>query len=465
MSPSNFSLQAARVSTARSTKQKGVISSSILVLGVFAIAFFPRTLEALGAPAPINFAHFVLLPVACGIVVVTSQSKNRYQLATVKAIAGWLLVLFSIAIASALLNNAGVVNIFLELMILSEPFILIATILSIPFTLQSLNRFRKWILGFGAVHLALAFCQKAGLETGLLNKDNPLTFEDNIQGAFYLSFGGHTVGAAVSIAFGLYFYISAKTVPLWIRGSVIAAVIAQILFADAKQVLFTAFMAGIMLVLSKTKDIRATLQYLIAALLIGYIFYWCIYNVEVFRPYQIWIRPGIYARDGDATLLKIGGIEIIISHFNSLLNWFLGLGPGHTVGRIGGWILESYWSMLEPLGATMSPVSQEVWDIWDGHYLESSFFSPLWGWLGVWGDLGFLGLASYIALWTITWNRICKDDVSRFLVLSVISNGFIYTLMEEPGFVLTSIVLVGLRYHELRLKEEAKQLSVVSRSF
>lgn len=435
------------------TKPKNVISSSILLLVVFASAFFPRILDAMGAPSPINFAHFILVPIACGIVILTSKNRNQYQLSTVKALAAWLLVLLAVTTASALLNNAGIVNIFLELMILSEPFLFLAAMLSIPFSEKSLSRFKNWILGFGAVHLALVFCQKVGLEAGLLAKDNPLTFEDNIQGVFYLSFGGHTVGAAVSIAFCVYFYASAKATPLWIRMSAVAAVMAQILFADAKQILFTALMAGGLLVLSKTADIKETLQYLIAAVLVGFIFYWCIYNVEAFEPYRTWIRPGIYARDGDATLLKLGAFEIIISHYTSFLNWFLGLGPGHTVGRIGGWILDSYWSLLSPLGATIHPVSDEVWAIWDGHYLESSFFSPLFGWAGIWGDLGFLGLGSYVALWTIVWTRICNDDISRYLVLCVISNGFIYTLMEEPGFVLTSVILVGLRYHELRLNK------------
>ena len=454
----NFS--SLKETNAVSTRQKGVISSSVLLLLAFASAFFPRILQAIGAPSPINFAHFALLPIACGVVLCTSQSRDQYSLAIVKAILLWLLALLVVTVASALLNNAGIINIYLELMILSEPFILLAAILSIPFTVRSLRRFRNWVLSFGAIHLALAFGQKIGLETGILQHSS-LTLEDNIQGVFYLSYGGHTVGASVSIAFGTYFYVSAKGMPLWIRGSALAAVMAQILFADAKQILFAALMAGGLLVISKTTDMRAMLQYLISAILLGYVLYWCVYNVEVFSPYQVWIRPGIYGPNGDATLLKMSSIDIIISHYTSALNWVLGLGPGHTIGRIGGWMLDSYWSLLKPLGATRLPVSDEVWAIWNGNYLESSFFSPLWGWAGIWGDLGFLGLGSYIALWSIVWIKICKDDISRFLVLSVISNGFIYTLMEEPGFVLTSILLVGLRWHELRLQAQTKRQQLI----
>ena len=115
-------------------------------------------------------------------------------------------------------------------------------------------------------------------------------------------------------------------------------------------------------------------------------------------------------------------------------------------------MIRDYWSLVGPMGATTHPVTDLVWSRWRGNYLDSSFFSPLWGWAGIWGDLGLLGLASYIYLWFVTLTRITKDDVSRFLVLNVIVNGFIFTLMEEPGFTLTSIVLVGLRWHELRIK-------------
>ena len=429
----------------------GFVSGSSLILLSFAAAFFPRIVQAVGIPAVINFAQFIVLPAACSLVILTSRRQDRRQLIIVKSILLGLLVLFAIATASALLNNAGLINVFLGLMIISEPFILLAAIVAIPFTPDALTHLKKWVLGFGMSHLILALGQKVGLATGLLAHER-MTIEDNVQGVFYLSSGGHVVGASASLAFGLYYYFSAKAIPLWIRCSVLVAVIAQILFADAKQVILVALVAWVLLILSKITDLKVAFQYIIAAVLVGYAFYWCIYNVEVFSPYQTWIRPHIYGPDGDATLLKTGPLRIIPSFYTSVLNWPLGLGPGHTIGRIGGWMIKDYWNIVGPLGATIHPASEAVWDTWRGHYLDSSFFAPLWGWAGIWGDLGFLGLASYISLWFITWTHVCKDDLSRFLVFNILVNGFIFTLMEEPGFTLTSIMLIGLRWHELRIK-------------
>lgn len=438
------------------TRQGALIASSSLLLIAFASAFFPRILESLGAPSPINFLHFVAVPVAASIVLLTCPRSSRQQLAIVKALLIGLFLLLVVSTASALLNRAGIINVFLGLMIIAEPFIFLAALLAIPLTLDSLNRLKKWVFAFGGCHLALVYLQTIGLQTGLLQYTR-MTLEDNIQGVFYLSSGGHVVAASASLAFGLYYYVSAKAVPHWTRMLVLAAVVGEILFADTKQVVMVAFVAWALLILSQSSDLRVALKYLIAALLLGYAFYWCVYNIDAFRAYQTWIRPEIYGPGGDARVLKGTPLRLIPTYYHSWLNWFLGLGPGHTVGRIGGWMVRDYWSLLAPLGATVHPVSSAVRDAWTGHYLDSSFFSPLWGWAGIWGDIGFLGLGSYLMLWTIIWTQVCKDNVSRFLVLNILVNGFIFTLMEEPGFVLTSVFLIGLRWHERRLQQTSKR--------
>ena len=339
---------------------------------------------------------------------------------------------------------------------LTEPLIVLAAIIAIPFTLDSLSRFRKWLLRFAAIHLTLAFGQKVGLATGLLAHTR-LTIEDNIQGVFYLSSGGHVVAAAVSIIFALYYYISAKAAPLWLRGAVLAAAMLQVLLADAKQVILVGFIAWVLLIISRTKNIEVTLRYVITAVLAGSIFYWCVYNVEMFAAYQTWIRPTIYGPQGDATLLKTSPFRLIPAYYTSALNWLFGLGPGHTIGRIGGWMIRDYWNIFGRLGATTHPVTQEVWSTWNASYLDSSFFSPFWGWAGIWGDLGLLGVGSFAALWIIVLKDVCKDDFSRFLAFHVVVNGLIFTLMEEPGFVVTSAVLIGLRWHELHLQKTTRQ--------
>lgn len=437
-------------------RQKGFITSSVLILVAFASVFFPRIINAVGFPAPINFVHLIVVPVACCIIICTSKAKDVRQLAIVTTMLTGMLWLLVVTTASALINTAGWINIFLGLILWLEPFIFLAAIVSLPLTAQSLSLVRRWVIGFALVHLILAFGQKFALDLGVLAHTR-LTIEDNVQGVFYLSSGGHVVAAAVSIIFGLYYFISAKNAPLWLRGLIMFAVGVQIIFADAKQMVLITFIAWILLAISRTKDIRKTFQYLISALIAGYAFYWCIYNVELFSPYRGWIRPEIYMPNGDATLLKTAPLSIIPAHYTSPFNWLLGLGPGHTIGRIGGWMIRDYGHIFDPLGATTHPVTEKIWNTWNVSYLDSSFFSPFWGWAGVWGDIGFLGLASFIWLWVIVWIHLCKDDFSRFLLINIAVNGFIFTLMEEPGYTLTSMLLIGLRWHELRLQSQTRQ--------
>jgi len=236
------------------------------------------------------------------------------------------------------------------------------------------------------------------------------------------------------------------------RIGVASLTLMQILFADAKQVLLVSILAWVLLILSQVKNIGKTLQYALIASVVISIFWWCIWNIDAFQSYTGWIRPEIYGPDGDATVLKGTALRLIPHYYQSSLNWFFGLGPGHTIGRLGGWMIRDYANLLVPLGATTHPMTQEVWSAWDSSYLGSSMFAPFWGWAGIWGDLGFVGLAAYLYLCLIVWVKICPNDCSRFMFLNIVVNGFIFTLMEEPGFMLSIAALIGLQWQEQQVK-------------
>ena len=91
----------------------------------------------------------------------------------------WLYVFLGVMTASALLNGAGAVNIFLNYMIQAEPFLFIAAVVCIPFSRERLEFFRSWIIKFGIIHLSLALIQWVGLTVGVINFTD-LTLQDNI---------------------------------------------------------------------------------------------------------------------------------------------------------------------------------------------------------------------------------------------------------------------------------------------
>jgi hypothetical protein len=421
-------------------RRKGFIKSSTLVLLAFATAFLARLIEALGLPAAVNFLHFATVPIACGVTLAKARSKNQRQLTIVQEILLGLLVFLVLTCASGLLNNAGLINVVLNYLMLTEPYLLLLAIACIPMSLKSTETLRCWLERFGFLNLLLAFVQRF-----VLNLHLHEGLEDNIKGVFLKQGSGHVVGASVSLTFGTYYLFTAKERPLWLRLSVFLATIIHVLISDAKQVLAVFLAAMVLLFITKLKNIVEFVKYSIAAILAVCVAVWLANN-------------GFLAWSIDMTLeglqLKLVGFSIIPSFYHSPLNPLLGLGPGHTIGRLGGWMLRDYWDLLSPLGATTMSVSDAVWTAvgasWFGD--KSSMFSPFFGWAAIWGDLGLLGLGTYLYLSFLVWCRLCSDDLSRFFLLTIFVFGLIFTQMEEPGYMLFMAILISLQWQMNQLR-------------
>lgn len=433
----------------------GYISSSNLIILSFASVFFPRCLETIGFPAPINFVHFIIIPFSLLVILFTSRDQTKTQKIVVRQLLTGLFIFFIVVVASAFLNQAGVINAFLSFMLLTEPFWLLVAFASVRLSLKVLERFRIWLMSFFGFHLLLVYAQKYLLRVDTWS-NLKLEPSDRLQGVFFLSGSGHVVGASVSFTFVVYCLMAAKFMPLWLRVLIAIAGFWHVIIADAKQVILTFMIAGVLLFLFKLRDIGALIKYLIAGLTFGYGFLWCIANVPAFRAYNTWSYPELYGPNGQGTLAKTTAFRVIPRHYESFLNWWLGLGPGHTIGRLGGWILHQYKSLLEPLGATIHQASFDVWGEGSSFFIvsRSSLFSPLFGWAGIWGDLGFLGLATYLWLAFIVWRYLCVNDLSKLLMLTVFVFGLIFSQMEEPGYMLSVATIIGLCWQEKQVSQK-----------
>jgi len=443
--------------TAIYKKQKAFISSSTLILLALATAYFPRIINAVGAPSAINFLHFATVPLASLIVINKTRTKDQNQIAISWAIISGLFALFAIMTASAFFNKAGFINLFLDYLLFAEPFMLLLAIICIPMTLKIFNKVRSWLLIFGLINIVLALAQDTFIKAGLLRVTR-MTPEDNVQGVFYLSGAGNYVSVYVSFSFALYYWLTAKTIPTWVKAFGLSAAFYQLIVSDSKQVLLSLLVAWMILLLTKFQDFGKVLMYLIALVIIIFSLVWLTQNtdLEAFASFRYWFsRTDLYGPDGEAINLKLAGIRKVLSAYDSPMHWLFGLGPGHTIGRLGGWVLLEYTSLLKPLGATFHPVSTVVKNVVATNWLakDSSLFSPLFTWAGIWGDIGILGLGSYLYLACITWLFLGKDDFSRFLMLNVVVIGFILTQMEEPGYMLTVASLIGIRWQETQVEK------------
>jgi hypothetical protein len=444
------------------TKNTGKIGSVALLLFGFATVFYPRVLTSFGAPSVLNFVHFGVIPIIVGLVILNFPAQRPIQRRIISSLLLNMGTLLAIMVASALLNQAGLVNIFVYFILLAEPYMLLVAIALVPLTKEQFGRFRYWIVIFALSNLALALAQWILIPVGIWPKPPGGTLADNIVGVFGGGGGsaGNYISCTVTIYVGLYVFNRCKHWPLWMRSFLLVGGIFQTQISDSKQVFLALLVGGVFLAITKYRRLGRLILYttlLTIAIMAGY---WAIQNLDYsfLSPYRNWLnREGLFGLDGEATLTKTAAFRIIPTHFTSLLNWFLGIGPGHGVSRLGGWILRDYARLLMPLGATVHPASAEVFRVVTDGWLarESTMYFPLFSWAGIWGDLGFLGLFSYLALAYVGWRWFCVDDMGKFLVLSTAAFGFILTQMEEPGQVVTVAVLLGLRWHDAQTERQA----------
>jgi hypothetical protein len=427
---------------------KNYIKLSVLVYLALASLLFSRVLSLVGIPALFaNFAHFIFVPAICVYALAASRTRDRQQIDTMWALLIGLLALLAEIIFSALLNKTGMVNIALAWLLQAEPFIMLLALVSLPLPANSVQWLRKWIFGFCFLNIVVSYFQGYAIPTG-----NP----DDLKGLF-LSVAGVGVSTLVLSIFCIYFFISAKNTPLWARSLVIASVFWLIILADSKQIFL--FLLAAFLLMSLTEAKPKSLFPLISGILLCFGLYWCISNVPAFSAFNVWNKPELYSGDSSPFLLaRTVAFRVIAANYTSPLHLFFGLGPGHTTGRLGGWMMENYWSILEPLGATKtlisdSIVTQGINEYGLGLILGTSLFNPLTSWAGIWGDFGLFGLLIYFFLWGVVWQNLCVDRFSKFIVLLFLISGFSLTWMEEPGYSLFTTFIIGLRWHEHQLKK------------
>lgn len=441
----------------RKRRSRVSVSNSALVLLAFGTAFFPRLLTYFGLPSPLNFFHFLVVPVVFFTVIFTTKVKSKHQISIFYELFFASLILLSLVILSALINQAGLANVLLQYMMMIEPFMFLTALLAIPFTKETFQKFRKWFVRFGIFNLGLALAQSILLPIGVYPRRGG-TIQDNIAGVFASGSGsaGNYVSCTVSVFLSFYIFSSFKQIPLWIRASLICAAFYQTYISDSKQVLLAFILGFFTLILTKVEEPVKIFCYLAPLALVMGLLVWGLQNpdIEFLNAYRNWTsRAHIYGPEGVAFLTKTAAFRIIPSHYETPLNWLFGLGPGHTVTWLGGWLIKKYASLLAPIGVSIHPVSAEVFQVvWDGWIArQSTIFFPLFTWAGIWGDLGFVGLLAYLYLCSVVWRRVCVDDLGRFMLLTTAVLGFILTQMEEPGQMLTLACLLGLRWHESSL--------------
>ncbi|MEM8677343.1 MAG: hypothetical protein AAGF83_26315 [Cyanobacteria bacterium P01_G01_bin.67] len=442
--------------TRRSEENLTWTSNTNLIILAFSVVFYSRIVTTLTPiPSILVHSHFVIVPFVLLVAIATSPTKNPQQVKLVQSLLFGLFIFFLTILASALWNQAGFINAVASFMMLGEPMMFLLAIVCIPMSQKALTRIQRWFMASVVINFLLAAVQKPLIDAGKLN-GHGFDGTDGCGGVFYVSGAGNYVSASVSIACALYFLVNGKSFPLWVRVTAILAASWQLLFSDSKQLVLAYSLAWVLLIIFNFQDIGKTIKLLLGILITGFIFFWCVQNLEAFSAFTAWARADLYAEGGDAWFTKFYSINAILAEFKSPANWLFGLGPGHTVSRLGAWFMQDYQWILAPLGATTTSIGVQSREFINSFWLaySSSLFSPIFGWAGIWGDIGLFGLSAYIYLAYLIWQNFGLDNSLKITLLATLVLGFIFTQIEEPGYMLSLALLLGLAWQKKRLKFE-----------
>ena len=440
----------------RKPKELTWTNNTNFIIFAFCLVFYGRIFITLtSAPAILIHAHFLIVPLVLGIALATATTNNPQQVMLVRSLLWGMLIFLITILVSAIWNRSGFINAVVSFMMLGEPMMFLVTIACIPFSAKSFTRLKSWFMASVAINFLLAAVQKPLIDGGKIDAQG-FDGTDGCGGVFFVSGAGNYVSASVSLAFALYFLANGKDFPLWVRVTTIVAASWQLLFSDSKQLIFAYFLAWIILIIFNFKDVGKTIQLLLGIMVTGLIFFWCVQNLEAFNAFTAWARPDLYGKDGDAWFTKLYSVKAILAEFKSPANWLFGLGPGHTVSRLGAWFMQDYGPILKPLGATSTSIGIRSREFIDSFWLAtgSSLFSPVFSWAGIWGDIGLFGLGGYMYLAYVIWQYFGLDNSLKITLLATLVLGFIFTQLEEPGYMLFLSMLLGLGWHERRLKFE-----------
>ena len=396
---------------------------AVLALGV---ATFSRLLESeLGFPRAVNWVHF---PIVCAAF---AWSLLRIEKHAVPLFLG-VIALLLVFVTSALVNGAAMINACLGYMLLVEPFLLLAVVINTKPSEDLAGTVGAWVLGFALAQIPI----------GLLQWPRAIVLHDPdyVQGSFRgMGPGAHVLGA-ISMTAAFYVVRSFPEWRAWWKALLAVLLFFLVVASDSKQIVLGFCVCYLVFELCNigTWKTAARLAARVALLIAGTYLAFRLFDPRLF----VQAAPTIvrdFAR-------KFEVFPLITARFDSLAGWIFGLGPGHTVSRMGGWLIDHYWNLLQPLGATRTDLHNQIMNLPWVTRRTSSFFLPMFSWAGIFGDIGVAGILAYSGLLCVTYFRICVDRLSRFLVVLIVVLGFVFDWLEEYNFMLYVAAVIGQRW-------------------
>jgi len=276
---------------------------------------------------------------------------------------------------------------------------------------------------------------------------------DRVQGTFVGMGAGHHVAGGVALAGALVCVARGVSAPIfekrlmWLMGGTLLFLVSVL--SDAKQNI-GAFLPALTLLLFMSRvrlaGLIVSLPILIAAIVIAFSYH-----------------PSLRVMT-NVTMVN----DIILTKGKSVVNvaerlsenpggWLFGIGPGNSLSRVALMGMGETGFYLRPdspvalLGLRLAPTTKKIFDLGvaSRYRRASSVGSNIASWIGLFGDLGLIGLGLYLWLSWQVWRNLkgsyqWEVNAAKSVLVMVGILGGMYSWLEEPGFTLTGAVIVGL---------------------
>jgi hypothetical protein len=410
--------------------------------GVIVAACIIRVGVRLGLPSFLDFAHYPL--VIGGLVVLALMGVTTDRLTGKLGVA--LLLLFFITMASWALNGGEPQRPLLMYLVFFEPFLVLFLFLASRPRPAVASVLKAFLLILPALQLAIGIWQCLYIAHG-----NP----DLVEGTFIGQGAGAHVAGGVALI-GVLFCIGQAAFshdrPKW--PYILAAGLFFVfpVLSDAKQAI-VCFVPGLFLVAILSG--RLQLHRLLAPAVIGSLFLYVAYLA--YPPLQMVTNTQMIESGWDQ---KVTGIkDVLLAMGETPAGWLLGVGPGNSISRVAlltrsGQVKSD--SPLAKLGLKTTPLTQQLLaENEKNAWTTSSIFSTTSSWLGLFGDLGPLGCIAYLWLCGVIWSALARIQTgsaaaARAGMIMAGLLGWVFSWLEEPGFILALTSLIALAFLEAK---------------
>lgn len=409
------------------------VSSSLWAVGAVCAVVLSRVFVEVGAPGLVNHLHFGMALVAAARGLISNRPWT--PLARQMALAGGMVLV--VAYISAAANGVGLLEPGLTWLLLMEPFLVAFGLVRDPPSPAARRRIGHLFVALLVAQLPFAIWKF--LQHG---------FSDSVRGTFFdQGAGAHVMGAmALASASGAILTGHVRS-RFWIVAIAVLALSLNIL-ADAKQAIGMFILAA--MAVGVMNSPRHWPRYVVAlGGIIGLVYLAASYH-EPLRQFtnRTLLERGLRS--------KFSVVPLVASHFDAPTDWLLGAGPGTTVTRVALMALPGYRSEGTsgmPFDLKASIIAQQVW--YENSVGElsgrrgSSAWSLISSWVGIWGDLGVLGLLGYVLSGLALWRAARRVEpraghMIRLTVLFTAGLGVVFSYLEEPGLMLVAAAWVAL---------------------